>query len=82
MAKAPPVVCILSNMTTIAEAWAYLSYKFDSMYATLAFLHWCVGEGVEQGEFLEACEDLVALEKDYEEVGIGTAEAGDEIKEY
>lgn len=51
------------------------------MYHKRAFVHWYVGEGMEEGEFAEAREDIHALEMDYQEVSDYTL-TDDENDEY
>merc|ERR1712080_804756 len=54
LAKVMRAVCMISNSTAIAEVFSRIDHKFDLMYAKRAFVHWYVGEGMEEGEFSEA----------------------------
>ena len=59
LAKVDRAVCCLSNTTAIREAWIRLDHKFDLMYSKRAFVHWYVGEGMEEGNY---CFQILKIE--------------------
>ena len=48
--------CMIINSTAITEVFSLIDHRFDLMYSIGAFIHWYVGEGMEEGEFGEVRE--------------------------
>jgi len=78
MYKAGRNVAMIGNNVAVSRVFTErINKKYDMMYSQRAFVHWYVGEGMEEGEFSEAREDLGFLEKDY--LDVVTEQASDEV---
>ena len=69
---------LISNNGSFKNILNDINFKFDLLFAKRAYIHWYVGEGMEEGEFNEAREESASLEKDYEEICLESNEGGEE----
>lgn len=74
LAKTMRSLVMVANSTCIQEVVSRMNSKYRLLRNKRAFAHWFVGNGMEEGEFDEAYEDVLALEKDFEELSIPSAD--------
>ncbi|CAH8448094.1 unnamed protein product [Dicrocoelium dendriticum] len=68
LAASPRSVCMLAGNLGMRHAWHRNNMKFDVLFSRRSFIHWFIGEGIEESEFLEARDDMAFLEQDYAEL--------------
>merc|ERR1712156_116590 len=72
-------VMVGNNTAVVRPFETNIAMKYDLMYSQRAFVHWYVGEGMEEGEFAEAREDLEMLLIDYK--GANSGQKTDRVDE-
>ncbi|VDL89253.1 unnamed protein product [Schistocephalus solidus] len=78
IAPSPLSVCMVAGNVAVADAFAVNNERFDRMYQKRCFVHWFVGEGMEETEFEEARDELQTLHDDYNSL---VAVSGEDVEE-
>jgi tubulin beta len=64
----------IGNSTAIQELFKRISDQFSAMFKRKAFLHWYLGEGMDEMEFTEAESNMNDLVQEYQQYQEATAE--------
>eukprot|EP00657_Telonema_sp_P-1_P012333 TRINITY_DN8841_c0_g1_i1.p1 TRINITY_DN8841_c0_g1~~TRINITY_DN8841_c0_g1_i1.p1 ORF type:complete len:104 (+),score=11.68 TRINITY_DN8841_c0_g1_i1:93-404(+) len=78
----PRSVTSISNTTAICNVFSEIHHRASTLYSKRSFVHHYVQAGMEEGEMSEALENLAALERDYEEIGMEEPPGDDDDEEY
>ncbi|CAD8196611.1 unnamed protein product [Paramecium pentaurelia] len=65
-AKYNKAACMLAHSTGVLKNFQSLKKRFNSLYTKKAFVHWFVGQGLEEGLFREQADNLEEIIKLYE----------------
>ena len=71
----------IGNSTAISDMFRKISDQFAVMYRRRAFIHWYVGEGMDEMEFTEAESNMNDLVSEYQQYQEATAEDEGEFDE-
>lgn len=68
----------IGNSTSIQELFRRVSEQFTAMFRRKAFLHWYLGEGMDEAEFAEAENNMNDLISEYQQYQEAAADIDDE----
>lgn len=71
----------IGNTTAIQELFKRISEQYTAMFRRKAFLHWYVGEGMDEEDFSEAENNLMDLLSEYQQYQDATAEDQGEFED-
>ena len=59
---------LIDNNSAFVNKLEYYNKRFDELYYRRAYVHWFVGDGLEEWQNSRAREDVEAIKRDYEDI--------------